>query len=142
MAPREGGSGLGSGPPSECAPAPKIQQRPSPMYGCGNEGSPNWTAGLPRGCIPPQMKPTGGLGMKQLILAGALALAATGAQDQYYGTGSNSSSHTSSGYTTSRGAYVKPYVATNPNSTQRDNFSATGNVNPYTGAVGTRTPRH
>jgi hypothetical protein len=26
--------------------------------------------------------------------------------------------------------------------TQRDNFSATGNVNPYTGAVGTRNPRY
>jgi len=50
--------------------------------------------------------------------------------------------HTSSGYTTNRGTYVQPYVATNPNSTQRDNFSATGNVNPYTGAVGTRNPRY
>ena len=30
--------------------------------------------------------------------------------------------------------------ATNPNDTQRDNYSATGNVNPYTGAVGTRNP--
>jgi len=80
--------------------------------------------------------------MKQLILAGALVLAATAAQAQYYGTGSNSSTHTSSGYTTSRGTTVQPYVATNPNSTQRDNFSATGNVNPYTGAVGTRNPRY
>jgi hypothetical protein len=34
------------------------------------------------------------------------------------------------------------YVATNPNSTQRDNYGATGNVNPYTGAVGTRNPRY
>jgi hypothetical protein len=69
-------------------------------------------------------------------------LAASGAQAQYYGTGSNSQSHTSSGYTTNRGTYVQPYVATNPNITQRDNYSATGNVNPYTGAVGTRTPRY
>jgi hypothetical protein len=30
---------------------------------------------------------------------------------------------------------VQPYVATNPNSTQRDNCSATGNVNPYTGTL-------
>jgi hypothetical protein len=80
--------------------------------------------------------------MNKLILAGALALIATGAQAQYYGTGSNSQSHTSSGYTTNRGTYVQPYVATNPNSTQRDNYSATGNVNPYTGAVGTRNPRY
>jgi hypothetical protein len=80
--------------------------------------------------------------MNKLILAGILALVATGAQAQYYGTGSNSQNHTSSGYTTNRGTYVQPYVATNPNSTQRDNFSATGNVNPYTGAVGTRNPRY
>ena len=78
--------------------------------------------------------------MNKLILAAALALVATGAQAQSYGT--NSQSHTSSGYTTNRGTYVQPYVATNPNSTQRDNYSATGNVNPYTGAVGTRNPRY
>jgi hypothetical protein len=80
--------------------------------------------------------------MKKLILAGALAFAATGAQAQYFGTGSNPNSHSSSGYTTNRGTYVQPYVATNPNSTQRDNYSATGNVNPYTGTVGTRNPRY
>jgi hypothetical protein len=80
--------------------------------------------------------------MKQLIFAGALMLATTAAQAQYLGSGSNPSTHSSSGYTTSRGTYVQPYVATNPNSTQRDNFSATGNVNPYTGAVGTRNPRY
>ena len=83
--------------------------------------------------------------MKQLLIAAALTLAATGAQAQYkglYGTGSNPSSHSSSGYTTSRGTYVQPYVATNPNSTQMDNYSTRGNVNPYTGAVGTRNPRY
>jgi hypothetical protein len=48
----------------------------------------------------------------------------------------------SSGYTTNRGTYVQPYVATNPNSTQRDNYSATGNVNPYTGVVGPRNRRY
>jgi len=37
---------------------------------------------------------------------------------------------------------VAPHVATNPNGTQRDNYSAIGNVNPYTGAVGTRNPRY
>jgi hypothetical protein len=46
------------------------------------------------------------------------------------------------GHTMSSGTYVQPYVATNPNSTQRDNYGATGNVNPYTGAVGTRNPRY
>ena len=86
----------------------------------------------------------GGLGMNKLILPAALALIATGAQAQYtgnYGTGSNPNTHGVQGHTTSSGTYVQPHVATNPNSTQQDNFSATGNVNPYTGAVGTRNPR-
>jgi hypothetical protein len=81
--------------------------------------------------------------MKQVILAAALTLAATAAQAQYLGgAGSNSRSHSVQGHTTSSGTYVQPYIATNPNSTQRDNYSATGNVNPYTGTVGTRTPRY
>lgn len=80
--------------------------------------------------------------MKQLLIAAVLTLAATAAQAQLYGTGSNTSTHSSSGYTTSRGTYVQPYVATNPNSTQTDNFSTRGNVNPYTGNVGTRNPRY
>jgi hypothetical protein len=76
--------------------------------------------------------------MRKIILAGALLLAATGAQAQ----GTNPNSHVVQGHTTSSGTYVQPYVATNPNSTQRDNYSATGNVNPSTGAVGTRSPRY
>ena len=78
--------------------------------------------------------------MKQIFLAAALMLAATAVQAQGYGT--NPNTHTSSGYTTSRGTTVQPYVATNPNGTQRDNFSATGNTNPYTGQPGTHTPRY
>lgn len=89
--------------------------------------------------------------MKQLLIAGALTLAATAAQAQSrglygsgssYGTGSNSSSHTISPYVNSQGTYVQGSHATNPNSTQMDNYSTKGNVNPYTGAVGTRTPRY
>ena len=78
--------------------------------------------------------------MKQLLLATALMLAATAAQAQYLGTGSNPNSHGVSGYTANNGTYVAPHQQTNPNNTQRDNYSATGNVNPYTGAVGTRNP--
>ena len=73
------------------------------------------------------------MGMTRWILAGAFALVATGANAQYapsYGVGSNPNSHTNSGYTTSAGTYVQPHQQTNPNSTQRDNYSATGNVNP------------
>jgi hypothetical protein len=80
--------------------------------------------------------------MKQLFLASALMLAATAAQAQSYGTGSNPNSHGVSGYTTSSGTYVAPHQQTNPNGTQRDNYGTTGNVNPYTGAVGTRNPKY
>jgi hypothetical protein len=56
--------------------------------------------------------------------------------------GSNPNSHTVQGHATRSGTQLRPYVATNPNSTQRDNYSATDNVNPYPGAVGTRNPRY
>lgn len=58
------------------------------------------------------------------------------------GTGSNPSSHYSSGYTTQSGTYVQPYRATSPNNTQLDNYSTRGNINPYTGAAGTRGARY
>ena len=41
-----------------------------------------------------------------------------------------------SGYTRKDGSYVQPYFRTAPNSTNRDNFSTKGNVNPYTGKPG------
>ncbi len=41
-----------------------------------------------------------------------------------------------SGYTRSDGTYVQPYFRTAPNSTNRDNFSTIGNVNPYNGKPG------
>jgi hypothetical protein len=59
-----------------------------------------------------------------------------------YGTGSNPSSHYVSPYTRSDGTSVSGHYQTNPNSTQRDNYSTRGNLNPYTGEVGTRTPRY
>lgn len=37
------------------------------------------------------------------------------------------------------GTYVKPHQRTRPNNTVTDNYSYKGNVNPYTGKVGTRT---
>lgn len=81
--------------------------------------------------------------MKQLHLAAALIFvsSAASAQGFGYGTGSNSSNHAVSGYTRSNGTYVPPSHATNPNSTQSDNYGARGNTNPYTGQTGTRTPR-
>jgi hypothetical protein len=34
------------------------------------------------------------------------------------------------------------YTRTHENGTQKDNFSSKGNVNPYTGKVGTKEPTH
>jgi hypothetical protein len=80
--------------------------------------------------------------MKKLIIVGMLVLIATAAQAQYLGTGSNPNSHPVQGYTTQSGTYVPPHQQTNPNSTQTDNYGTRGNVNPYTGAVGTRNATH
>jgi hypothetical protein len=41
-------------------------------------------------------------------------------------------------HTTSNGTYVSGHQQTNPNGTQLDNYGTRGNVNPHTGAVGTR----
>jgi hypothetical protein len=79
--------------------------------------------------------------MTKWILAAVLALVTTGASAQYFGTGSNPNSHLVQGHVTNSGTYVAPHQQTNPNTTTRDNFSTSGNVNPYTGAVGTRHPR-
>mgnify|MGYP001193225282 CR=1 FL=1 len=46
------------------------------------------------------------------------------------------------GYTKKNGTVVQPYTRTHENGTQKDNFSSKGNVNPYTGKVGTKEPTH
>jgi uncharacterized protein YdeI (BOF family) len=84
---------------------------------------------------------------EEAVLAAIMGLATTWAfaQNSLYGgfgSGSNSQSHPVQGYTAPSGTYVQPHQQTNPNSTQMDNYSARGNVNPYTGQVGTRTPRY
>lgn len=38
------------------------------------------------------------------------------------------------------GTYIKPHYRTKPNKTKRDNWSTKGNVNPYTGKAGTKSP--
>lgn len=45
---------------------------------------------------------------------------------------------TSGYYKPTTQTYVKPYVSTVSNSTNVDNFSTTGNKNPYTGTSGSR----
>jgi hypothetical protein len=54
------------------------------------------------------------------------------------GTGASSSSHSVRGYTRRNGTYVAPHYKTNPDRTQRNNYSTKGNVNTYTGKTGTR----
>lgn len=44
------------------------------------------------------------------------------------------------GYTNRNNTYVEPHYRTAPNNTPYDNYSTRGNVNPYTGQVGTRDP--
>jgi hypothetical protein len=45
-------------------------------------------------------------------------------------------------YTKKNGTVVAPHFQTNPNKTQKDNYSATGRYNPHTGKSGTKTPKH
>ncbi|MCX6075695.1 MAG: hypothetical protein NTW78_02265 [Campylobacterales bacterium] len=42
------------------------------------------------------------------------------------------------GYTKSNGTHVTSHMRSNSNSSKKDNYSTKGNVNPYTGAVGTK----
>jgi hypothetical protein len=77
----------------------------------------------------------------RILLSVTFVFVADAAQAQY-GIGSNPNSHNVSGYTRSNGTYVQPYTATNPNSTQRDNYGTSGNYNPNNGTYGTRTPRY
>lgn len=46
------------------------------------------------------------------------------------------------GYVKKDGTYVAPHYRSSPNSTTYDNYSTRGNVNPYTGQSGTRTPSY
>ncbi len=50
----------------------------------------------------------------------------------------NYNTTTVSGYTRSNGTYVDSYVRTMPNNTNWDNFSTSGNSNPFTGSTGYR----
>lgn len=44
------------------------------------------------------------------------------------------------GHIRSDGAYVPDHYRTRPNDTKRDNWSTRGNINPYTGKKGTKSP--
>jgi hypothetical protein len=64
-----------------------------------------------------------------------------------YGTSNSSSnvyytnprvSNTTNGYIKSNNTYVETYQSTKPNKTNLDNYSTSGNINPYTGKEGSR----
>lgn len=42
------------------------------------------------------------------------------------------------GYIKGDGTYVAPHIRTSPNSIKSDNYSTSGNTNPWTGARGTK----
>ena len=52
--------------------------------------------------------------------------------------GTNPSTTSVSGYTRSNGTYVNGYTRTQRNGTNHDNFSTSGNYNPYNGTTGSR----
>ena len=58
-----------------------------------------------------------------------------------YGTSSygvNTNSTYVNGYTKSNGTYVQGHYRSSQNSTNHDNYSTSGNYNPYTGSAGSR----
>ena len=74
--------------------------------------------------------------------AGSQASGASGSGSRSSGTGSSSGSHAVKGYTTKRGTHVAPHRQTNPDHTQRNNYSTKGNVNPSNGRLGTKYATH
>lgn len=89
---------------------------------------------------------------KSLMLLVAIIATVLSANAQYnygsssygsssYGTSSygvNNNSTYVSGYTKSNGTYVQGHYRSSQNSTNHDNYSSSGNYNPYTGSAGSR----
>lgn len=50
--------------------------------------------------------------------------------------------HRVRGYTKSDGTHVRSHSKTNPNHTQKNNWSSKPNTNPFTRKPGTKTPHH
>ena len=85
--------------------------------------------------------------MKSLTAIALLLATVSGASAQYgspnvMGGAVNPNNHYVQPHVTQQGTYVAPHYQTNPNRTQMDNYGTRGNVNPYTGQVGTRYPRY
>lgn len=68
--------------------------------------------------------------MKRIALLALMTLSSTPVfADQYI-----------QGYVRKDGTYVRPHFRSEPNNTDMDNYSTRGNVNPWTGNVGTERP--
>lgn len=68
--------------------------------------------------------------MKRIVLAlCAVAMAAPAFSQTYV-----------KGYTRRDGTYVAPHYRSSPNRSTLDNYSTRGNINPFTGKVGTVRP--
>ena len=80
----------------------------------------------------PRLKPKVEHNMRKLLIVLALVSTPALAQQTVYVRG----------HTTAQGTYVPPSTRTAPNSTQTDNWSTKGNVNPNNGRAGTRTATH
>jgi hypothetical protein len=79
------------------------------------------------------------LGLTAPVYAGRGGKRSTGSSSKApSGTGASTRSHSVRGYTTKRGTYVAPHRQTNPDRTQRNNYSTKGNTNPRTGKAGTK----
>jgi hypothetical protein len=63
-----------------------------------------------------------------------------GHQQQSYSNSMYGNDQQVSGYTRSNGTYVEPYHRTAPDSNPYNNYSTQGNVNPYTGQAGHKSP--
>jgi hypothetical protein len=70
------------------------------------------------------------------------ASASHGQSSGMIGSGASSSSHVVRGYVTKRGTHVASHRQTNPDHTQRNNYSTKGNVNPSNGKLGTNYAKH
>lgn len=78
-----------------------------------------------------------------ILLAGTAMASAQYQQRSIYGggmsgTGSNFNNHYVAPHVNSNGSVTGGHYQTNSNGTQLDNYGTRGNVNPYTGQVGTR----
>ncbi|HVW50815.1 MAG TPA: hypothetical protein VHC91_10540 [Trinickia sp.] len=89
--------------------------------------------------------------MKKAVLVIALLAASPAFSQTYYDNQSENSLYGNassgfgsdeqvSGYTRSNGTYVQPYHRTAPDSNPYNNYSTRGNLNPYTGRPGYKTP--